>query len=65
MMLPPAATGLGDPEFVIARSAMELTAAAIYDQAPVRGSYTLDATLITRDGALKSARLLSGRVEVL
>ncbi|MFC3163952.1 substrate-binding domain-containing protein [Ciceribacter thiooxidans] len=32
-------------------TAMELTAAAIYDQVPVHGTYTLDATLITSDNA--------------
>ncbi len=32
-------------------SAMELTAAALYDQVPVRGTYTLDATLVTKDNA--------------
>ncbi|MGF0539173.1 substrate-binding domain-containing protein [Agrobacterium sp. ES01] len=32
-------------------TAMELTAAAIYDQVPVHGTYTLDATLITKDNA--------------
>jgi len=32
-------------------TAMELTAAAIYDQVPVRGTYIMDATLITKDNA--------------
>ncbi|MQT14914.1 substrate-binding domain-containing protein [Segnochrobactrum spirostomi] len=32
-------------------TAMELTAAALYDQVPVRGTYTLDATLVTKDNA--------------
>lgn len=32
-------------------TAMELTAAAIYDQVPVHGTYTLDATLITPENA--------------
>lgn len=32
-------------------TAMELTAAAIYDQVPVHGTYTLDATLITKDNS--------------
>lgn len=32
-------------------TAMELTAAAIYDAVPVHGTYTLDATLITPDNA--------------
>ncbi|MDO1584331.1 substrate-binding domain-containing protein [Rhizobium oryzicola] len=32
-------------------TAMELTAAAIYDQIPVHGTYTLDATLVTKDNA--------------
>lgn len=32
-------------------TAMELTAAAIFDQVPVHGTYTLDATLITKDNA--------------
>ncbi len=32
-------------------TAMELTAAALYDQVPVHGTYTLDATLITKDNA--------------
>ena len=32
-------------------TAMELTAAAIYDQVPVHGTYTLDATLVTADNA--------------
>lgn len=32
-------------------SAMELTAAALFDQVPVRGTYTLDATLVTKDNA--------------
>ncbi len=30
---------------------MELTAANFYNQAPVRGSYILDATLVTKDNA--------------
>ena len=32
-------------------TAMELTAANFYNQVPVRGSYILDATLITMDNA--------------
>ncbi|MCJ7993943.1 substrate-binding domain-containing protein [Rhizobium cremeum] len=32
-------------------TAMELTAAAIYDQVPVHGTYTLDATLVTPENA--------------
>ncbi|RKE83672.1 substrate-binding domain-containing protein [Rhizobium sp. AG855] len=32
-------------------TAMELTAAALYDSVPVHGTYTLDATLITADNA--------------
>lgn len=32
-------------------TAMEMTAAALYDQVPVRGTYTLDATLVTKDNA--------------
>jgi ribose transport system substrate-binding protein len=32
-------------------TAMELTAAALYDQVPVAGVYTLDATLITKENA--------------
>jgi ribose transport system substrate-binding protein len=32
-------------------TAMELTAAALYDQVPVRGNYILDATLVTKDNA--------------
>jgi ribose transport system substrate-binding protein len=32
-------------------TAMELTAASLYDQVPVRGSYILDATLITKEHA--------------
>jgi len=32
-------------------TAMELTAAALYDAVPVHGTYTLDATLITSDNA--------------
>jgi ribose transport system substrate-binding protein len=32
-------------------TAMELTAAALYDQVPVHGTYTLDATLITKENA--------------
>jgi ribose transport system substrate-binding protein len=32
-------------------TAMELTAAALYSQVPVHGTYTLDATLITKDNA--------------
>ncbi|MBD8554113.1 substrate-binding domain-containing protein [Rhizobium sp. CFBP 8762] len=32
-------------------TAMELTAANFYDQLPVRGSFTLDATLVTKDNA--------------
>ncbi|MBT9369210.1 substrate-binding domain-containing protein [Rhizobium sp. CSW-27] len=32
-------------------TAMQLTAAAIYDQIPVHGTYTLDATLVTKDNA--------------
>ncbi|MDF1633860.1 substrate-binding domain-containing protein [Mycoplana sp. MJR14] len=32
-------------------TAMELTAAALYDQVPVHGTYTLDATLITPENA--------------
>lgn len=32
-------------------TAMELTAAAIFDQVPVRGTYVLDATLVTKDNA--------------
>ncbi|MEZ2128420.1 MULTISPECIES: substrate-binding domain-containing protein [unclassified Sinorhizobium] len=32
-------------------TAMELTAAGLYDQVPVRGNYILDATLITKDNA--------------
>ena len=36
-----------------------------YDAIYLALAELLDATLITRDGALKSARLLSGRVEVL
>jgi ribose transport system substrate-binding protein len=32
-------------------TAMELTAAALYDQVPVRGTYIMDATLITKDNA--------------
>jgi ribose transport system substrate-binding protein len=32
-------------------TAMELTAANLYDQVPVRGNYILDATLITKDNA--------------
>jgi ribose transport system substrate-binding protein len=30
---------------------MELTVANFYNQVPVRGSYIIDATLITRDNA--------------
>jgi ribose transport system substrate-binding protein len=32
-------------------TAMQLTAAALYSQVPVRGTYTLDATLVTKDNA--------------
>ncbi|MGN6550784.1 MAG: ABC transporter substrate-binding protein, partial [Pararhizobium sp.] len=32
-------------------TAMELTAANLYDQVPVRGSFILDATLVTKDNA--------------
>jgi ribose transport system substrate-binding protein len=32
-------------------TALELTAASLYDQVPVHGSYILDATLITKDNA--------------
>lgn len=32
-------------------TAMELTAAAIFDQVPVRGTYVLDATLVTKENA--------------
>jgi ribose transport system substrate-binding protein len=32
-------------------TAMELTAAAVFNQVPVRGTYVLDATLITKDNA--------------
>ncbi|WP_182086864.1 substrate-binding domain-containing protein [Aureimonas sp. ME7] len=32
-------------------TAMDLTAAALFDQNPVRGSYVLDATLVTKDNA--------------
>lgn len=32
-------------------TAMELTAAGLYDKVPVRGNYILDATLITKDNA--------------
>jgi ribose transport system substrate-binding protein len=32
-------------------TAMELTAAALFDQVPVHGTYTLDATLVTKDNA--------------
>ncbi|OLP52913.1 ABC transporter substrate-binding protein [Rhizobium rhizosphaerae] len=32
-------------------TAMELTAAALYDQIPAHGTYTLDATLVTKDNA--------------
>jgi ribose transport system substrate-binding protein len=32
-------------------TAMELTAAAVFNQVPVHGTYTLDATLITKDNA--------------
>jgi len=32
-------------------TAMELTAANFYDQVPVRGTYILDATLVTKDNA--------------
>lgn len=32
-------------------TAMELTTAAIFNQIPVRGTYTLDATLVTKDNA--------------
>lgn len=32
-------------------TAMEMTAANFYDQVPVRGSYILDATLVTKDNA--------------
>ena len=32
-------------------TAMELTAATLYDKVPVRGNYILDATLITKDNA--------------
>jgi len=32
-------------------TALELTAAAIFDQVPVHGTYTLDATLITKENA--------------
>ena len=32
-------------------TAMELTAAAIFDQVPVRGTYVLDATLVTQENA--------------
>ena len=32
-------------------TAMELTAAALFDQVPVHGTYTLDATLITKENA--------------
>jgi ribose transport system substrate-binding protein len=31
--------------------AMDLTAAHLYDKLPVRGSYILDATLVTKDNA--------------
>ena len=32
-------------------TALELTASAIFNQVPVHGTYTLDATLITKDNA--------------
>ena len=32
-------------------TAMELTAANFYDQVPVRGTFTMDATLVTKDNA--------------
>lgn len=32
-------------------TAMELTAAALFDQVPVHGTYTLDATLVTKENA--------------
>ncbi|KQS89619.1 MULTISPECIES: substrate-binding domain-containing protein [unclassified Rhizobium] len=32
-------------------TAMEMTAAALYDQVPVSGTYTIDATLITKENA--------------
>jgi ribose transport system substrate-binding protein len=32
-------------------TAMELTAAAVFNQVPVHGTYTLDATLITKENA--------------
>ncbi|MBN9431827.1 MAG: substrate-binding domain-containing protein [Bosea sp.] len=32
-------------------TAMELTAAAVFNQVPVRGTYVLDATLVTKDNA--------------
>jgi len=32
-------------------TAMELTAAGLYDQVPVRGTFVLDATLVTKDNA--------------
>ena len=34
-------------------TAMELTASALYDQVPVSGTYTLDATLVTKENAEK------------
>jgi ribose transport system substrate-binding protein len=32
-------------------TAMEMTAAALYSQVPVSGTYTIDATLITKENA--------------
>jgi ribose transport system substrate-binding protein len=32
-------------------TAMELTAAGLYGQVPVRGTFVLDATLVTKDNA--------------
>ncbi|TPW27953.1 ABC transporter substrate-binding protein [Pararhizobium mangrovi] len=34
-------------------TAMDLTAAHLYDQAPVRGKFILDATLVTKDNAME------------
>jgi ribose transport system substrate-binding protein len=32
-------------------TALQLTASALYSQVPVKGTYTLDATLVTKDNA--------------
>ena len=37
--------------YAMVGTAMEMTAAALYDSVPVHGTYTLDATLITPDNA--------------